>query len=382
MLNLRHAMEDFGVNNRTLSAALDVAPSTVSTLANHGRFPKHRNEEDAKKTIRKVFEEKGASAATLAVLFDESTTATAADKPKDFYMLLRKQQLRPSTKKHFKLFDDPWGEITDANNIFDTPDIKYVRLCMQQTLTSARFMAVVGESGSGKSTLRRELQDRITKDHLPVIMIEPYVLGLEDNDKKGRTLKSQDMAAAIIRTVAPLATLASSAEGRFNQLHQVLRESHRAGQRHVLVIEEAHGLPVSTLKHLKRFFELEDGMNKLLSIVLIGQPELAAKLTESNLQVREVVQRLEMVTLEPLDNYMEDYVEHRLQMVGKTTAEVFEPGALDALRAKMTVPSRRKNEPAVSLLYPLAIGNQITAAMNKAEELGIPRIDAGVINLV
>lgn len=382
MLNLRHAMEDFGVNNRALSAALDVAPSTVSTLANHGRFPKHRDQEEAKKIIRNVFEEKGASAATLAVLFDESTTHNAADKPKDEYMLLRKQQLHPATKRHFRLFDDPFGEITNADDIFETADIKYVRISMQQTLSSARFIAVVGESGAGKSTLRRELQDRVIREHLPVIIIEPYVLGLEDNDKKGRTLKSQDLAAAMIRTVAPLATLASSAEGRFNQLHQVLRESHRAGQRHVLVIEEAHALPIPTLKHLKRFYELEDGMNKLLSIVLIGQPELAAKLTESNLQVREVVQRLEMVHLEPLDSNLEAYVEHRLKMIGKTTAEVFEPGALDALRAKMTVPSRRKGAPAVSLLYPLAVGNQITAAMNKAAEIGAPRIDAGVINIV
>ena len=382
MLNLRHAMEDYGVNNRTLSAALDVAPSTVSTLANHGRFPKHRDETTAKEIIRGVFKEKGASAATLAVLFDESTTATAANKPKDEYMLLRKQPLYPATRKHFGLFQDPWGEITNAEHIFDTSDIKYVRISLQQTLTSERFIAVVGESGAGKSTLRRELADKVIREDLPVIIIEPYVLGLEDNDKKGRTLKSQDLAAAIIRTVAALATLASSAEGRFNQLHQVLRDSRRAGHRHVLMIEEAHALPIPTLKHLKRFYELEDGMNKLLSIVLIGQPELAAKLTERNLQVREVVQRLEMITLEPLDSNLEEYVAHRLKLAGKSTAEVFEPGALDALRDKLTVPSRHKDAPAVSLLYPLAVGNQITAAMNKTAEIGAPRITKDIIRIV
>ncbi|MFP4733744.1 AAA family ATPase, partial [Pasteurella multocida] len=85
------------------------------------------------------------------------------------------------------------------------------------------------------------------------------------------------------------------------QLHRVLKDSARAGNQHVLIIEEAHSLPVPTLKHLKRFFELEDGFKKLLSIVLVGQPELKLKLSERNFEVREVVQRCEIVTLEPLD---------------------------------------------------------------------------------
>jgi hypothetical protein len=57
----------------------------------------------------------------------------------------------------------------------------------------------------------------------------------------------------------------SSPEARFRQLHEVLRDSHRTGARHVLLIEEAHCLPVPTLKHLKRYLELKDGMKPLLS---------------------------------------------------------------------------------------------------------------------
>ena len=66
------------------------------------------------------------------------------------------------------------------------------------------------------------------------------------------------------------------------------------------MIEEAHGLPLPTLKHLKRFFELKNGFERLLGIVLIGQTELAQKLSENNPAVREVVQRCEVVTLLPL----------------------------------------------------------------------------------
>src|SRR5690606_18155136 len=190
------------------------------------------------------------------------------------------------------------------------------------TINSERFIAVCGESGAGKSTLRRDLLDRINRESLPIIVIEPYVLGLEDNDNKGKTLKATDIAAAIIRTVDPQARICQTAEARYAQLHRVLRESRRAGNRHVLIIEEAHGLSIPTLKHLKRFYELEDGFNRLLSIVLIGQTELAQKLAENRSEVREVVQRIELITLDPMDNHLEGYLQHRLQAAGKQLSDI------------------------------------------------------------
>lgn len=61
-------------------------------------------------------------------------------------------------------------------------------------------------------------------------------------------------------------------------------------------------MPLPTLKHLKRFFELKRGFERLLGIVLIGQIELAVKLSENNPAVREVVRPCEVVTLQPLAN--------------------------------------------------------------------------------
>src|SRR5690606_4900928 len=152
----------------------------------------------------------------------------------------------------------------------------------------------VGESGAGKSTLREELQDRIRREEQAVLMIEPYVLGMEGTDSIGKTLRAQHIAEAVMATVDPLAKTKSSPEARFRQVHETLRQSARAGHSHVLVIEEAHSLPLATLKHLKRFRELKDGLRPLLSIILIGQPELATKLSEHNPEVREVVQRIEI----------------------------------------------------------------------------------------
>lgn len=124
------------------------------------------------------------------------------------------------------------------------------------------------------------------------MVIEPYVIAMEDNDQKGKTLKAMHIAEAILGYRRGCwKNPKRSSEARFRQLHRVLRDSRRTGRSHVLVIEEAHALPIPTLKHLKRFMELEDGFKKLLGIILIGQPELAMKLSEQSQEAREVVQR-------------------------------------------------------------------------------------------
>ncbi len=389
MLKLNAALEALNITRQELAAHVGIGRSAMSVICNHGHWPASRDKKELQQRITRLLQERGASAPTLASLFDPATNDKAphnekgsAESPKENDMLLRKQPLYPLTKKHFQLFADPFGELTDAAQVYDTPDVRYVRAALAQTINSERFIAVCGESGAGKSTLRRDLLDRINRESLPIIVIEPYVLGLEDNDNKGKTLKATDIAAAIIRTVDPQARICQTAEARYAQLHRVLRESRRAGNRHVLIIEEAHGLSIPTLKHLKRFYELEDGFNRLLSIVLIGQTELAQKLAENRSEVREVVQRIELITLDPMDNHLEGYLQHRLQAAGKQLNDIIEPAAIDALRAKLTVPARDKASRAISLLYPLAIGNQLIAAMNMAADIGAPRVTSDVIKAV
>lgn len=289
-------------------------------------------------------------------------------------MLLRKINLTPQARRHFNLSGDPFAEPTTAEEVFLSPDIRYVRETMYQVARNGGFMAVIGESGAGKSTLREELQDRIRREEQAVLMVEPYVLAMEGTDQVGKTLRAQHIGEAIMATVDPLAKTKSSPEARFRQVHETLRNSARAGHSHVLVIEEAHSLPMATLKHLKRFRELKDGLRPLLSIILIGQPELATKLSEHNPEVREVVQRIEILTLPPLGHHLGDYLTHRFKRLGLPLDKVLDNSALDALRARLT-PARGEG----SLLYPLAVHNALAGAMNRAADLGVPQVTADVV---
>ena len=240
---------------------------------------------------------------------------------------------------------------------------------------------MVGESGAGKSTLREDLADRIQREGRPIMMIEPYVLAMEDNDIKGKTLKAVHIAEAVLEAVAPGESPKRSPEARFRQIHRALQESAKAGNKHVLVIEEAHGMPLPTLKHLKRFFELKQGFERLLGIVLIGQTELAQKLSENNPAVREVVQRCEVVTLQPLtDGKLEGYLKHKFARAGADIAAVLDDSAIDAISERLNQRQRtQRGVVETSLLYPLAVNNLVSAAINQAAELGFDKVDGDMV---
>lgn len=391
MLKLKDILAELHVPQKALAQEIDLSAASVAQLVNHHQWPKSMSAESIKEKVQGFLQKRGASQEAIDTAFEVAGSARCsapvsqgATQSVEEIMLLRRQGLFPAAKKHFGLFRDPFSDdVQSHDDVFVSPDIRYVRETLFQTAKHGGFVAITGESGAGKSTLRRDLIDRIDRESQPIIVIEPYVLGMEDNDQKGKTLKAAHIAEAILNTVAPLENVKRSPEARFRQLHRVLRDSRRAGNSHVLIIEEAHGLSIPTIKHLKRFFELEDGFKKLLSIILIGQPELKLKLSETNHEVREVVQRCVVVELAPLDTRLEEYLKFKLERVGKPVGEIIDASGMDALRAKLTVSTnRRDRRDTVSLLYPLAVGNLLTACMNLAAEIGAPTVTADVVREV
>ena len=368
-LRLRSVLQDAGLQLSALADHLRISRAAVSLLVNHGKWPA-TNADAVAAGIDTFLQANGVPTGTW-----RQRLQAPQDQPEETLdMLLRKTNLTPQARRFFNLGGDPFAEPATAEDVFLSPDIRYVRESMYQVARNSGFMAVIGESGAGKTTLREELIDRIRREEKAVVVIEPYVLAMEGTDQVGKTLRAQHIGEAIMACVDPQAKTKSSPEARFRQVHETLRNSSRAGQSHLLIIEEAHSLPLATLKHLKRFRELKDGLRPLLAIVLIGQPELATKLSEHNPEVREVVQRIEIVTLPPLGEQLEAYLEHRFKRVGMPLDKVLAPGALDALRARLT-PTRGDT----SLLYPLAIHNALAAAMNRAADLGVPQVNADLI---
>lgn len=378
-----------------------MSSAAISQLINHQYYPRNLPENEVRARVEAALASYGVPAdeiatawetlddpealhhrqpagAHLGVVARRSNPKPHHDHEEEVEMFLRPEALRPDTRKAFGLFRNPFAdEFGSREEVFMWPDFRYCWEALWDVARNGGFRALVSESGAGKTTLVQLLREQVAGGTDRVVLIEPYVVGMEDSDRKGHQLKSAAIADAVIRTLMPHATVRQTPQARFKQAHEALIESAHAGYRHLLLIEEAHSLPIVTLKHLKRWRELRDGMRGLLGIALIGQNELATTLDERNPAVREVTQRCEIVKLLAMDEHLQAYLRARFAAAGKEADEVFAPEAYEAMRQRLWFPPGSAN--GRSMAYPLAVNNLATRALNSAVARRSSRVDAAIV---
>ncbi|HEY0954001.1 MAG TPA: AAA family ATPase [Roseateles sp.] len=400
-MSIDAVLTQLGVSQADVARALNLGKATVSRLV-RGEWPV-RQRVQLRSRLDQLLRQAGANADQLLQLYIDPKTPAPAQKqegpdarqrteadpqaqtepePEDLaMMLLQNQSLTLEARQHFGLPRSPFvDDVQTPDDVFQTPSVRYVRATLMDCANHHGFLAVVGESGAGKSTLAEDLEERIKAESREIVVIRPYVLAMEQNDSKGKTLKASHIAEAIAAMLDPQLKVKSSPEARFAQVHQLLKASRRAGRRHLLLMEEAHCMPTATLKHLKRFLELKDGMQRLIGVALIAQPELRDRLNSQNPEVREVMQRCELIELPPLDAELEGYLRHKFARFDLKFEDVFAADAMDAIRARLVhVPRGGKLTDARSICHPLVVNNLVARAMNAAAKAAWPKVDAQVI---
>lgn len=375
MSNIKQLLAVNGIKSVHAAKACGMSPSAFSLAINRNIWPA-KDAAACKKKIKDYM-------AKLAAKEAQPVPAVAETfKQEEPFMVIPKQTLLPKTRRAFMIHGEPFGDdLGGPEGVFLSDGYRYVRESMLYAAKHGGFMAVIGESGSGKSTLKKDLKARIVREKLDIVVAEPYVLGMEEDDKAGKTLKAYHIAEAVIHAIYPKVKIQASPEALFKQAHDALINAAEAGKRVVLIIDEAHGLPKSTIKHLKRFNELEHNFTRLLAIILLGQTELNAILWEGNAELREVVQRIEKVHMEAIDD-LQGYIRHRLALCNLDFERIISPDALDALRLKLKAPDSHGGTAGQSKLFPLAVGNMLTAGLNLAAELGEKTVTGAIINNV
>lgn len=366
MLKLKEVLDTNGIKHSQLAAAVGISKTTLSHLLSENKWPKKTNPDELKQRIEACLKRHN-----IALQCDLWNFITDSDTSEDKDM--QKLMISQPARKLFGIVRDPFNDdVNSHEDIFLSSEQRYIRESMYAAAKHGGFLAVVAESGAGKSVLRRDLIDRINKDEWPVTIISPVM------PDKGR-LTASSIEDAIIYDLNPNASIKRSQEAKARQMHKLLVDSHRAGNVHCLVIEEAHDLTIPTLKGLKRFWEMEDGgFKRLLSIVLIGQPELKNKLDERlNYDAREVIRRIEIAELRPLESLVSDYLMHKFARVDVDAAKIFDEAAFMAIKERLTMTARDKSK--ISNTYPLVVNNFTVKILNHAADIGAPEITADIV---
>jgi general secretion pathway protein A len=183
---------------------------------------------------------------------------------------------------------------------------------------SGGFVQLTGEVGTGKTTLCRALLEQVPEGTHIALILNPM-------------MDSTELLEAICEELA-VDTGGARPGGKLlvDRLTRFLLDIHRGGGRVVVVIDEAQNLSPGALEQIRLLTNLETSKEKLLQIILLGQPELRELLRRQSLRqlAQRITARYHLTPLSPADTAR--YVNHRLEVAG-ATRNPFKPAALRAL---------------------------------------------------
>lgn len=278
------------------------------------------------------------------------------------------EMISGSTMKHFKLFKNPFlNDVTSERDIYLSQEHRFLKEMMLDSAKYSGFIAVVGGVGSGKSVMRKAVAAELINDGIKVVF--PLII-----DKSRITPAS--LIDAIIMDISD-ETPKRSLEQKTRQAVRLLKARAENGMRQVLMIEEAHIIDKRAFKALKQIYELEAGFEKLIGIVLIGQPELLKKLDEiGNSDIREVIRRVATAEIEGLGDAVQPYLEHKFSRIGKKAWDILADDVCTAINTRLERVSGRKK---INRSFPLSVNNLVARAMNAAAQMGEEKVTADVI---
>ncbi|MCK5608716.1 AAA family ATPase [Candidatus Pacearchaeota archaeon] len=205
----------------------------------------------------------------------------------------------------FGLNEEPFRMTPDRDYFFPSGQHTSISEVVHYGLEQGEgFLVIFGEVGTGKTLLLRLLTARLSEKFTTALLISP-------------NLTPKQLLIAILHDINVQTSGQESTVGLLHTLNDYLSELYSSGKRLVLIIDEAQNLPVESIEQLRILSNFETDKDKLLQIILVGQPELK-DLINSN-ELRQLKQRITITEhLEPLTlPEMADYIAFRLNKSGR-----------------------------------------------------------------
>lgn len=194
------------------------------------------------------------------------------------------------------------------------------------------IIKVTGEVGSGKTMLCRMLLEKLQQHKVEAVYLANPSLSRDE----------------LLHALADGLGLGLNLEGQrvniiMQALQNLLEKKSKANVRVVVLVDEAHAMPLDTLEELRLLYNLQIGDHKLIQIVLFGQPELNDKLNQPNMrQLKDrIVHHFSILPLSK--NILESYLLFRMRTAGYRGPNVFSPAIVNLINAASDGLMRRVN---------------------------------------
>ena len=233
---------------------------------------------------------------------------------------------------YYGLKKEPFHTTPDPSFLFLSPQHKEALGAIIYGIEKRKgFIAIIGEVGVGKTTiLRAYLERKASKRQKIVYIFNPV-------------LTYHGLLTAIFRSLEIVPRDNDVAE-MVNQLHEALIVEYQAGGTVVLAIDEAQNMPMETLENLRMISNLESSTDKLIQIILLGQPELNGMLEQPAL--RQFRQRIALraTICELSEEESHAFIEHRIKVASNfETHMLFTKSALNLIVKQAKGIPRRLN---------------------------------------
>jgi general secretion pathway protein A len=225
---------------------------------------------------------------------------------------------RMSYLSHFKFREQPFRLTPDPEFVYLSKQHARAKAYMESTIWLADgFVVITGEIGSGKTTLLQSFLSELDDDVIYAVISQTQ-------------LNPTQFLQAIL-TEFGFKPFNKHKVELLDMLNMFLIEQYSNGKKVVLVVDEAQNLSHKVLEEVRMLSGVETHKEKVLRIILAGQPELKETLESPNL--KQLMQRIRLrFHLGPLDRQdVREYVSHRLQVAGNRNSELIAPDCYDTI---------------------------------------------------